>query len=258
MRIALGIDYNGHDFYGWQAQENLPTIQGCLQKALSQIADEPIETFCAGRTDAGVHALGQVVHFDTNAERNLLAWIMGVNSHLPPAIAVRWAQPVDDDFHARFTAVARCYRYVIYNQSIRSAHMDRRASWYFYPLDAEKMHAAGQAFLGEQDFSSVRAAECESKTPIRNVHYLKVTRQGDFVVIEVKANAFLHHMVRNMVGVLLKIGSGSRPVEWVHDVLAARDRTKAAETAKPTGLYFQQVFYPEKYQFPEPGSLFIF
>jgi tRNA pseudouridine38-40 synthase len=250
MRIALGIEYDGHDFFGWQAQKNLLTVQAALEEALSKIADETITVLCAGRTDAGVHATGQVIHFDTEAKRDLRAWTLGTNSHLVRSIAVTWVQPVDDHFHARFSALSRRYRYIIHNTSIRPAISASRVTWYYHPLDAEAMNQAGQFLLGERDFSSFRSAECESKTPMRNVHYIKVTRQGDFVVIEIQANAFLHHMVRNIAGVLMRIGSGFEKPEWAKEILEAKDRRKAAETAAPTGLYLCHVTYPEAYSFP--------
>lgn len=254
MRIALGIEYNGNDFSGWQAQENLITVQGFLENALSIVADEPIKLFCAGRTDAGVHATGQVVHFDTHATRQERAWTLGTNSHLPATIAVKWAQEVDENFHARFSAVSRCYRYVIHNHSIRSAISATRATWHYRPLDVELMHQGGQFLLGEQDFSSFRSSECESRTPMRNVHYLNVTRHGEFVVIEIQANAFLHHMVRNIAGTLMAVGAGVQPPEWIKEVLEAKDRRRAAETAPPTGLYLCKVGYPEPYHFPEASE----
>ena len=250
MRIALGIEYDGHDFFGWQAQENLLTVQGSLETALSTIADEKIKLICAGRTDAGVHATGQVVHFDTNATRNLRAWTLGTNSHLPSSIAVTWAQEVDDHFHARFSAIARRYRYIIHNHSIRPALAAKRVTWYYHPLDVEKMTQAGQFLVGEHDFSSFRSAECQSKTAMRNVHHIHISREKNVVVIDIQANAFLHHMVRNITGVLLQIGSGFKPIPWIKDVLLAKDRRQAAETAPATGLYLCQVSYPAPYVFP--------
>jgi len=250
-RIALGIEYDGHEFYGWQAQRGLATIQGSLQEALAKIADEPIQLICAGRTDAGVHATGQVVHFDTQVVRTERAWTLGTNTHLPPTIAVRWAQEVDDQFHARFSAVSRRYCYIIYNSSVRSAILASRATWYYQSLDSETMHRAGQYLLGEHDFSSFRSSECDSKTPMRNVQELSVTRRGDFVILEIQANAFLHHMVRNIAGVLMHIGSGLQSPEWALQVLLAKDRRCAAETAAATGLYLVKVNYPDAYVFPE-------
>ncbi len=249
MRIALGIEYDGHLFYGWQTQTGLQTIQGCLEKALTQVADQPIQLFCAGRTDAGVHATGQVAHFDTPAIRKMRAWILGTNTNLPPQIAVRWAEEVDEHFHARYSALSRRYRYIIHNQSTRSAILAARVTWYYHLLNIERMQQAAKYLIGEHDFSSFRSAECESKTPMRNVHEIIITRHQDFVVIEIEANAFLHHMVRNIVGVLMEVGIGAQSPDWIHDVLLAKDRKMAAETAPAAGLYLTQVRYPAKYAF---------
>lgn len=259
MRIALGIEYEGSSYHGWQAQKNshkkLPTVQGFLQSALSRIADHEVELYCAGRTDAGVHATGQVVHFDTEAKRHPDAWIWGANSYLPSDIVVRWSKSVDYGFHARFSALARRYRYIIYNNPIRPAILSSRVTWNYYSLDVLKMQQAAKWFLGEQDFSSFRSSECSSKTAMRNVTELDITRQNEFVIIEIEANAFLHHMVRNIAGVLMRIGSGLEKPEWAREVLQACDRRMAAETAPPHGLYLIQVRYPELYQFPSGSDL---
>ncbi len=256
-RIALGIEYNGQDFYGWQAQTNLVTIQGSLETALSQIANEPIKLFCAGRTDAGVHATGQVAHFDTCASRQMAAWTFGTNALLPSNIAVYWAQHVDSDFHARYAATSRRYRYFIYNYPARPAILAGRVAWHYGPLDIASMQQAGQYLIGEQDFSAFRSAQCEAKTPMRNVQSLSVTRSNDYIIIEVTANAFLHHMVRNIVGVLLEVGSGAKEPEWVRAVLESRDRRKAAATADAAGLYLIKVDYPANYAFPERNAIFL-
>jgi tRNA pseudouridine38-40 synthase len=258
MRIALGIEYNGAGFYGWQAQANLPTIQGSLESALANIADQPCELFCAGRTDAGVHATGQIVHFDAPVERNRRAWIMGTNSHLPPTIAVRWAQLVSDDFHARYSAMSRSYRYIIYNHRVRSAIFDHRATWYYEELNVATMQQASQYLIGELDFSSFRSSQCESKSPMRNVQRINVNRFDDFVVIEIKANAFLHHMVRNIAGVLMRVGAGYQEPEWVLEVLQAKDRRKAVETASPHGLYLCEVNYPTHFSLPVQSKPLLF
>lgn len=257
MRIALGIEYNGFEFYGWQAQRDVSTVQGVLQEALAKVANEPVLLFCAGRTDAGVHATGQVVHFDTRAKRHIDAWIWGTNSHLPPSVVVRWARAVDYSFHARFKARARRYRYVIYNHPIRPAILSKRATWHYYPLDITRMQQAGQYLLGEQDFSSFRSSQCNSKTAMRNVTAFHIERKGDFVVLEIEANAFLHHMVRNIVGSLMKIGTGNKDPEWMSDVLKAKNRRVAAETAPADGLYLIRVTYPEPYIFPLPDEAFL-
>lgn len=244
MRIALGIEYNGHSFYGFQSQKNLPTIQSSLESALSKIANEKIQIHCAGRTDAGVHAIEQVVHFDTAANRIDRAWTAGTNTLLPETIAVKWAKPVDENFHARFSALSRRYRYLIYNHTLRSALYAHRAAWYHQSFHIEYMQQAAKYLIGEHDFTSFRSAECESKTPMRYVSEIIITRNEEFIIIEIEANAFLHHMVRNIVGVLLRIGSGVEKPEWMHEVLLAKDRKKAAETAQAQGLYLMRVTFP--------------
>lgn len=257
MRIALGIEYDGSSFYGWQAQQSVPSVQATLQDALAKVANESIFLFCAGRTDAGVHATGQVVHFDTHAKRHIDAWLWGTNSHLPPTIAVRWSRHVDYHFHARFKAYARRYRYVIYNNPIRPALLNQRVTWCYYPLEVERMRAAIQYLIGEQDFSSFRSSQCGANSPMRQVTEVQIERRGDFVILEIEANAFLHHMVRNISGSLMKIGSGLRPPEWMQEVLAAKDRRVAAETAPAEGLYLIQVRYPAPYLFPSMNEPFM-
>jgi tRNA pseudouridine38-40 synthase len=257
MRIALGVEYNGQSFYGWQAQQGLSTIQGHLQEALARIAGEPIQLICAGRTDARVHATGQVVHFDTHAKRHIDAWIWGTNSALPSTIAVRWAKMVDYHFHARFSAIARRYRYVIYNHPIRPAILTGRVSWYYFPLNIEQMKIAATYLIGEQDFTSFRSSQCGSKSPMRHIVDCQLYRQGDYVIIEIEANAFLHHMVRNIVGVLAKIGAGFKPAGWMQEVIHAKNRRLAAETASPDGLYLIRVSYPKAYSFPLSDQLFL-
>ena len=257
-RIALGIEYNGSGFYGWQAQrEVVLTIQGILESALAKVANEPIRLFCAGRTDANVHATGQVVHFDTHAKRHIDAWIWGTNSYLPPSIVVRWAKHVDYRFHARFSAIARRYRYIIYNHPIRPAILSTRATWHYYTLDVERMREAGKYLIGEQDFSSFRSSQCNSKSPMRNVTEFTIERRNDFIILEIEANAFLHHMVRNIVGSLMKVGSGLKDPAWMQTVLHAKSRRAAAETAPPDGLYLTRVRYPEPYIFPLSDSMFL-
>ena len=250
MRVALGVEYNGHEYYGWQAQRGLPTIQETLQTALAKIANEDIFLHCAGRTDAGVHATGQVVHFDTRAKRHVDAWIWGTNTHLPPSIVVRWARHVDYHFHARFTAVARRYRYIIFNHPIRPAILSHQTAWHYYPLDVECMQKDRQFLIGEQDFSSFRSSQCNSKSPMRNVIEVFLQRQGFYIMMDIEANAFLHHMVRNMAGVLMKIGAGFKDPGWMKEVLLAKSRRAAAETAPAEGLYLTQVRYPSVYDFP--------
>lgn len=259
LKIALGIEYDGSRYYGWQRQAEVDSVQACLEKALSKVANEPIGVFCAGRTDAGVHATGQVVHFSTQAIRQDAAWTMGVNANLPPDIAVRWVKTVDDDFHARFSATARRYRYVIYNHRYRPAVLAKGVTHFYHPLDAERMERAGQCLLGENDFTSFRAVQCQSRSPWRNVNHLKVTRHGAYIVVDIKANAFVHHMVRNIVGSLMEVGCGNRPEAWIAELLAAKDRTLAAATARAEGLYLVAVDYPARFALPQPamGPLFL-
>lgn len=251
MRIALGLEYDGAEFRGWQIQgKEVRTVQGCLEQALSQVADEPVATICAGRTDAGVHATAQVVHFDTQARRSPRSWILGSNSNLPPDISVLWACPVAPTFHARFAALARRYRYLILNRPYRSALQHRRVAWCCQPLEVERMAAAARYLLGEHDFTSFRAQGCQAKSPVRTLYTLQVQRQQDLVLIEAEANAFLHHMVRNIVGVLLAIGAGERPVQWMREVLTARNRALGGVTAPAAGLYLVAVRYPEEFGLP--------
>lgn len=257
MRIALGVEYDGHDFFGWQAQPGLKTVQGTLEEALSKVANEPVHITCAGRTDTGVHATGQVIHFDTKAKRHVDAWMFGTNANLPPSIAIRWSRHVDYSFHARFKAISRRYRYVIYNHPIRPAILNTRTSWHYYPLNVDRMRTAASYLIGEQDFSSFRSSKCNSNSPMRNITDFTIERRGDFVIFEIEANAFLHHMVRNIAGSLMKIGTGFREVEWMQEVLAAKSRQAAAETAPPGGLYLIRVTYPEPYIFPLFDQLFL-
>ena len=251
-RIALGIEYKGARYRGWQRQEiGVPSVQAALEKALSQVAAEPVSLMCAGRTDAGVHASGQVVHFDTRVERPLKAWIMGGNANLPPDISVTWARVMPAEFHARFKAFARRYRYVIYNDPIRPAHLAEEVTWNHRPLDVARMREAAAHLVGTHDFTSFRAVQCQAKSPVKTVHHLEVIEHGRFIVIDVRANAFLHHMVRNFAGVLMTIGAGEREPGWVAEVLAARDRRAGGVTAHPYGLYLVQVEYPPEFELPQ-------
>ncbi|MDG4554764.1 MAG: tRNA pseudouridine(38-40) synthase TruA [Candidatus Competibacter sp.] len=251
MRVALGIQYDGTGFRGWQAQPvGVRTVQASLEQALARVADHSVGLTCAGRTDAGVHAVGQVAHFDTESVRSTRAWVRGGNAHLPSDISLSWACEVPDDFHARFSASARRYRYLIHNHPQRSALWRARAAWRYRPLDADRMHVAGQALVGEHDFNAFRAAECQARHPVREILELAVWRRGDGVLLEIEANAFLHHMVRNIVGVLLAIGAGDRPVEWAAEVLEGRDRARAGVTAPAEGLYLLAVRYPQRFGLP--------
>lgn len=258
-KVALGIEYDGSRYYGWQRQREVRSVQQALEKALTQVANHPVTVFCAGRTDAGVHGTGQVVHFETHSQRADAAWTLGVNANLPDDICVRWVKSVPDDFHARFSATARRYRYIIYNQRLRPAILGQGLTHYYHPLDADKMHRAAQSLLGENDFSSFRAVQCQSRTPWRNLSHIKVWRQGSFVIVDIKANAFVHHMVRNIVGSLLEVGAGNQPERWIAELLALRDRTKAAATARAEGLYLVSVDYPERFALPKAtlGPLFL-
>lgn len=244
MRIALMVEYDGSQYHGWQSQLGLRTVQQVLEQALSHVANQDVSVVCAGRTDTGVHATGQMIHFDCDSERTIRAWIHGANSFLPKDVCVKWGKEMPDEFHARYSALSRRYRYVIYNAPVRPALQRSNVTWQYRQLDHRSMHEAGQHLLGEQDFTSFRSVECQSKTPMRNVHHLDVERHGDFIIIDISANAFLHHMVRNIAGVLIAIGSGRKTVSWVHDVLSAKDRKLGAETAPPYGLYLVGVVYP--------------
>ncbi|MFD0965769.1 tRNA pseudouridine(38-40) synthase TruA [Seminibacterium arietis] len=259
MKIALGIEYNGESYFGWQRQASVESVQEKLESAVAFVANEECPIFCAGRTDAGVHATGQVVHFDTTAVRLEKAWSFGINANLPNDIAVRWAKIVDDDFHARFSATARRYRYIIYNHKLRPAILASGLTHYHGELDHSLMHQAAQALLGEHDFSSFRAAQCQSNTPWRNIHHLNVFRQGNYIIVDIQANAFVHHMVRNIVGSLLEVGCKNQPIEWISWLLAQKDRTLAAPTAKATGLYLVDVHYPDHFALPKNqlGPLFL-
>ena len=253
-RIAVGLEYQGTGYAGWQSQPTRPSVQGRAEAALSTVAAEPVSLVCAGRTDAGVHALGQVAHFDTAAERSLRGWVLGANSHLPRDISVSWARPVPAHFHARYSAEARTYRYVILNRQARSALGAHRVTWIHRPLEARAMAQAAALLEGEHDFSAFRAAECQAKSPVRRLERLCVTRRDDWVTIEATANAFLHHMVRNIAGLLIAVGKGDAPVAWASEVLAGRDRSRSAPTAPADGLYLWAVRYPRAFELPEPQA----
>jgi tRNA pseudouridine38-40 synthase len=250
MRVALGLEYDGSAFRGWQSQAHATGIQAVVEKALAEVANHPVEITAAGRTDAGVHALMQVVHFDTTAQRSERGWMLGVTSNLPKQVSVLWAREVSDAFHARYSAQARSYRYYILNRPVRPAIGADYVSWVREPLDAARMHKAAQFLIGEHDFSSYRAAQCQSRTPMRRVFQVSVQRFGEILELAITANAFLHHMVRNIAGVLIAIGTGERPVEWSREVLEARDRTFGGITAPPGGLYLTGVRYAPALQLP--------
>ncbi len=257
MRWALGVEYDGSGFVGWETQRNGPSVQAAVEEALARVAAHPVATVCAGRTDSGVHAWEQVVHFDTAVSRSPRSWTLGANANLPAGISVLWARQVSDDFNARFSALSRRYRYLIYNRPIRLANLRRRMTWWRRPLDVEAMRRAAVHLLGEHDFSAFRASGCQARTPVRTVSRLDVERTGEVVSLDVEANAFLHHMVRNIAGVLMAVGSGRFPPHWARQVLEGRDRRLGGVTAPPTGLYLYAVRYPEKYHLPrvQPSPL---
>ncbi|MBP0599314.1 tRNA pseudouridine(38-40) synthase TruA [Herbaspirillum sp. LeCh32-8] len=281
-RVVLGVQYDGSQWQGWQTQPHRKTVQDQLEAALQRFTTQPIATTCAGRTDSGVHALEQVVHFDTPISRDVFSWVRGTNAFLPPTIAVRWAceLPYVDDaaiassmtvgeqaaevhgadraqaltqfgFHARFSAVARTYHYVLYNHPVRSPLLAGKAGWTFRPLDADRMHRAAQHLIGEHDFTSFRAVGCQAKSPVRKMDSITVRRHGDMIVFTLKANAFLHHMVRNIVGSLIVVGNGNHGPEWIAELLSARDRSRAAPTFMPDGLYLARVDYPDAWALPQ-------
>jgi tRNA pseudouridine38-40 synthase len=250
MRIAIGIEYDGTAYNGWQRQRSGLGVQERVEQAISRVADGPVEVTCAGRTDAGVHASGQVAHFDTVAERGERGWLLGANSNLPDDICVTWVKPVGDGFHARYSATARRYRYRILNRLVRSALHRRRAWWVHQDLDHRRMHDAAQALLGEHDFSAFRAAGCQASNAVREVIEIRVIRDGDWVVLDIAANAFLQHMVRNIAGTLVAIGRGDENVGWARRVLAGRDRTGAGMAAPPHGLTLVGVRYPDAFGIP--------
>lgn len=252
MRIALGIEYDGTAYNGWQRQKSGIGVQEVVEAALAKVADHSVEVTCAGRTDTGVHASGQVVHFDSKAQRSKRSWVLGANSNLPPDVSVQWAQEVDEsEFHARYSATSRSYRYLILNRFARSALHRHRAWWVYRPLDEAAMHEAAQALLGEHDFSAFRAAGCQASTASRNVMSVAVGRSEDWVTIDITANAFLQHMVRNITGVLAEIGSGERGVSWAREVLESRDRRQGGIAAPPQGLTLVSVAYANSFCLPQ-------
>lgn len=252
-RIALGVEYKGSRYRGFQRQrDGVPSIQAELEKALSKVAGgHPVALSCAGRTDALVHACAQVVHFDTQVKRSMHSWVMGANMNLPGDISVTWAQEMPLHFDARFSAMARRYRYVIYNDQIRPAHLAEEVTWNHRPLDVERMREAALYFVGTHDFSAFRARQCQAKSPIKTIHHMELLEFGRLIILDVRANAFLHHMVRNFAGVLMTIGAGERPVQWAKEVLESRVRRTGGVTAHPYGLYLVEVDYPEEFVLPK-------
>ena len=253
MRVALGIEYDGTSYNGWQRQKTGLGVQQRVEEALSVVANHPVEVICAGRTDTGVHATDQVVHFDTDSERSERGWLLGANTNLPDDINVSWVALVADDFHARFSATSRSYRYLILNRLQRSALHRHRAWWVYEPLDAERMHEAAQRLLGEHDFSAFRAAGCQANTAVRNMTHISVSREGHWITLDVTANAFLQHMVRNITGTVVTVGLGEARVEWVTEVLESRDRKAGGIAAPAHGLTLAGVEYPAAFGVPVAG-----
>jgi len=253
-RIAVGIEYDGTAYAGWQTQPSSPSVQSVIESALGGVADERVSVVCAGRTDAGVHARWQVAHFDTHAQRSTRGWTLGANTELPRDVSIAWCRPVPSHFHARYSAEARTYRYVILNRTARSALAEKRAAYVHRPLDADSMSAAAAALCGEHDFSAFRSSECQARSPVRRMEQITVARRGDWVIIDATANAFLHHMVRNIAGLLIAVGRGDAPPAWAREVLEKRDRRVGAATAPAEGLYFWAVRYSPAFDLPDPGS----
>lgn len=251
QRIALGIEYDGTNYFGWQRQRHQASVQAALEGAISKVADHPVLTYCAGRTDAKVHACGQVVHFDTTALRTHDAWLKGINTHLPRDIRVKWTCDVSDEFDARKSALNRRYAYVILNESVSPGILRHAMTWIYRELDVDKMHEAATYLLGTHDFSAFRGAHCQAKTPIRSLYSIRFFRHRDRMILDITANAFLHHMVRNIVGTLLMVGMNKSPPEWVQSVLQSRDRKQAGVMAPPQGLYLLNVAYPEHFNLPQ-------
>ncbi|MDE2341804.1 MAG: tRNA pseudouridine(38-40) synthase TruA [Betaproteobacteria bacterium] len=254
MRFALGVEYDGSGFCGWQRQPDQPSVQEALETALGAIAGEPVTVVAAGRTDSGVHASGQVVHFDTQAHRPLTAWVRGTNALLPGGVAVLWAQPVPDSFHARFCAVRRSYQYLLLNHAVRNALMQGKWGWFHQPLDLERMREAARLLLGTHDFSAFRAAECQAKSPVKTLTQAEISIHGSLLRFSFTADAFLQHMVRNMVGALVAVGAGRSAPSWLGSLLESRDRTRGAPTFPPDGLYLTGVGYADEWQLPPPST----
>lgn len=250
MRLAFGLGYRGTDYHGWQIQRGLPTVQDAVERALGLFADAPVRTVCAGRTDARVHGLNQVVHVDTDVERPLFSWIRGTNRYLPADVAVLWCQQVADDFHARRSALGRRYRYLVLESPVRPALEAHAVGWTFRPLDAAAMRAAAACLIGEHDFSAFRAAECQAVSPVKQLREIRIDRRGAYWRFDFEANAFLQHMVRNLMGALLRVGAGGEPPAWAGDVLASRDRSRAAPTFAAEGLYFVGPYYDPRHAIP--------
>ncbi|CAN5303161.1 tRNA pseudouridine(38-40) synthase TruA [soil metagenome] len=251
MRVALGLSYRGQAYQGWQSQRGGRTVQDKLESALAKFADQPLRTSCAGRTDAGVHALNQVVHIDTEISREPFSWVRGTNRFLPDDIAVQWAQVMSEEFHARYSAIGRRYVYILLDSPVRPAIEAGSSGWSLRPLDGDRMQEAAQRLLGEHDFSAFRSAECQANTPVKTIRSIGISRRGAYWRFEFDANAFLHHMVRNLMGSLVPVGAGLRSADWLSEVLAARDRHRAGPTFSPDGLYFAGPYYDELHAIPQ-------
>lgn len=245
-RVVLGISYQGQNYYGWQVQVDRATVQAEVEAAVSQFITTPTQVVCAGRTDTGVHAINQVVHLDTDATRSENSWVRGVNSFLPPDVRIKWAKHVAPDFHARFDAEERTYLYVLRNHPVHSAILKGLVGWFHLPLDLEHMREAAQYLVGQHDFTSFRSSECQAHSPIRTIHHLHIRKQGNLFIFSIKGNAFLHHMVRNIIGSLVYVGKGKYRAEYMSELLALRDRKYAAPTFMADGLYLSHIHYPEK------------
>ena len=250
LKFAIGIEYSGTAYSGWQQPKHCVSIQQHLQEAIGFVANHPVSLVCAGRTDAGVHAMEQIAHFESDAVRANRSWLLGSNCRLPRDIRIKWITRVDESFHARFSAYARSYRYILLNNDVPSAVFHDRCSWEFRALDHEKMHDSAQILLGEHDFSAFRAVGCQAKSACRYVHSVQVSRQGDLIYLDIMANAFLYHMVRNITGSLLEVGRGEKPVDWIEELLVRKDRNLGGVTASAAGLYLQRVYYPETFNIP--------
>ncbi len=255
MKYAACIEYDGSAYFGWQYQDHAPSVQGDVESAISKVANHPVKVTCAGRTDTGVHGIGQIIHFESDAKRAIDSWHFGTNSNLSSSAVMRWIKPVDESFHARFSAGARRYRYIVLNRGTRTAILNKRVSWHRRALNHESMHIASQYLLGEQDFTSLRAAGCQAKHAVRTIHDISVSREGDFIYLDVKANAFLYHMVRNIAGTLFAVGEGKQPADWVPELMQKKNRDQAGATAPPGGLYFVHVDYPEQFELPAEYTL---
>lgn len=250
MRIALGLSYDGTSFFGWQTQPNVQTVQDTLEAALASFLAEPVTTICSGRTDTGVHALGQVVHLDTQASRSPESWVRGLNALLPGSVAVQWAIPVSETFHARFSATARTYIYVLRNDRVRSPFLKNKAGWEYRSLDLEAMRAGAKCLLGKNDFSSFRSSQCQASHPVRTMQHVGIDQQGPLLIFTFRANAFLHHMIRNIMGALVYVGLGRHEPDWIADLVALRDRRHAAPTYPSSGLYLAHAHYPAEFSLP--------